>query len=92
LPKDARLIARDWRLWPQKRVKDIIWAADLVQCVRDDVHIPDYRDGPQRWRLEKYAEQVTVAERVRFSANEVTCLVSLRLLDYSCSQQLRGTV
>ena len=37
LPPDARLIGAVGRLWPQKRVKDLIWAADLLKVVRDDV-------------------------------------------------------
>ena len=26
-------------LWPQKRIKDLIWAADLLKVIRDDVHL-----------------------------------------------------
>lgn len=66
LPADARLIAAIGRLWPQKRVKDLIWAADLLKCVRDDVHLLIIGDGPQRWRLERYRDQVEIRDRVHF--------------------------
>lgn len=58
VPSSAKLVAMIGRLWPQKRVKDIIWAAELLKVVRDDVHALIIGDGPQRWRLERYCEQV----------------------------------
>ena len=43
LPADARLIGAINRLWPQKRIKDLIWAADLLK-VRPRRHAPaDHR-------------------------------------------------
>jgi len=64
LPPDARLIGAINRLWPQKRIKDLIWAADLLKCIRDDTHLLIIGDGPQRWRLERYCDQVEIADRV----------------------------
>lgn len=66
LPDDAKLIGAIGRLWPQKRVKDLIWATDLLKCIRDDTHLLVIGDGPQRWRLEKYARQANVPEKVHF--------------------------
>jgi glycosyltransferase involved in cell wall biosynthesis len=66
LPRDARLIGAVNRLWPQKRVKDLIWAADLLKCVRDDAHLLIIGDGPHRWRLQRYRDQVEIADRVHF--------------------------
>ncbi len=64
LPEDARLIGAIGRLWPQKRLKDLIWAADLLKSARDDSHLLIIGDGPQRWRLERYRDQNLVADRV----------------------------
>jgi glycosyltransferase involved in cell wall biosynthesis len=64
LPSDARLIGAIGRLWPQKRVKDLIWAADLLKSARDDSHLLVIGDGPQRWRLARYRDQNEVADRV----------------------------
>lgn len=66
LPQNSKLIGAIGRLWPQKRVKDIIWSADLIKCVRDDVHYLIVGDGPQRCRLERYAEQCEVSDKVHF--------------------------
>ncbi len=66
LPVDARLIGAVNRLWPQKRIKDLIWATDLLKCVRDDAHLLIVGDGPQRWRLERYRDQVKIGDRVHF--------------------------
>jgi glycosyltransferase involved in cell wall biosynthesis len=64
LPPESRLIGAVNRLWPQKRIKDLIWAADLLKCVRDDAHLLIIGDGPQRWRLERYRDQIEIADRV----------------------------
>jgi glycosyltransferase involved in cell wall biosynthesis len=66
LPEQARLIGTVGRLWPQKRVKDLIWAADLLKVVRDDVHLLIVGDGPQRDRLERYRRQIRIEDRVHF--------------------------
>lgn len=66
LPADAKLIGAVGRLWPQKRVKDLIWATDLLKCIRDDAHLLVIGDGPQRSRLEKFARQAHVADKVHF--------------------------
>lgn len=66
LPTDARLIAAVGRLWPQKRIKDLIWATDLLKCIRDDAHLLIIGDGPQRWRLERFSQQCGNEDRVHF--------------------------
>jgi glycosyltransferase involved in cell wall biosynthesis len=66
LPPDAKLIGAVGRLWPQKRIKDLIWAADLLKVLREDVHLLIIGDGPQRWRLERYRDQVRIPDRVHF--------------------------
>lgn len=66
LPPDARLIGAIGRLWPQKRVKDLIWAMDLLKSARDDAHLLVVGDGPERWRLERYRDQNQIADRVHF--------------------------
>ncbi len=66
LPPDARVILAVNRLWPQKRIKDLIWAADLLKVLRDDTHLLIAGDGPQRWRLERFREQVEITDRVHF--------------------------
>jgi glycosyltransferase involved in cell wall biosynthesis len=66
LPSNSRLIGAVGRLWPQKRIKDLIWAADLLKSTRDDTHLLIVGDGPQRSRLERYRDQNQIADRVHF--------------------------
>ncbi len=66
LPPGARLIAAVNRLWPQKRVKDLIWAADLLKIVNPEAHLLIVGDGPQRWRLERYRDQCEIRDCVHF--------------------------
>ena len=66
LPAGSRLIGGIGRLWPQKRVKDLIWAADLLKVIRDDVHLLLIGDGPQRARLERFRDQVRIGDKVHF--------------------------
>jgi glycosyltransferase involved in cell wall biosynthesis len=66
LPADARLIGAIGRLWPQKRVKDLIWAVDLLKSARDDAHLLIIGDGPLRWRLERYRDQNQITDHVHF--------------------------
>jgi glycosyltransferase involved in cell wall biosynthesis len=66
LPAESRLVALVGRLWPQKRVKDAIWAADLLKVIRDDVHLLVIGDGPQRDRLRRYRDQCLIGDKVHF--------------------------
>jgi glycosyltransferase involved in cell wall biosynthesis len=66
LPAHSRLIGAVGRLWPQKRIKDLIWAADLLKSTRDDTHLLIIGDGPQRERLIRYREQNHITDRVHF--------------------------
>ena len=66
LPKETKLIGLIARLWPQKRIKDAIWAADLLKVIRDDVHLLIIGDGPHRRRLETYRNQAEIVDKVHF--------------------------
>jgi glycosyltransferase involved in cell wall biosynthesis len=66
LPDDARIVGLVGRLWPQKRVKDAIWAADLLKVIRGDVYLLILGDGPHRLRLEKFRDQCEIRDKVRF--------------------------
>jgi glycosyltransferase involved in cell wall biosynthesis len=66
LPADARIVGAVNRLWPQKRVKDLIWAADLLKVIRPDVHLLIIGDGPHRDRLLRFRRQVVIEDKVHF--------------------------
>ena len=66
LPEQSRLIGLVGGLQPQKRVKDAIWAADLLKVIRDDVHLLVIGDGPHRDRLYRFRDQVVIRDKVHF--------------------------
>ena len=66
LPEDCYLVGVVGRLWPQKRIKDAIWAADLLKVIRDDVYLLIVGDGPHRDRLRRFRDQVEIRDRVHF--------------------------
>ncbi len=87
VPPESFLLTSLARLWPQKRLKDLIWATDLISCQYDHVHLVVAGDGPERERLEQFAHEAKVADRVHFvghvedptsllQATDLFCLVS----------------
>ncbi len=66
LPIETRLIGAVGRLWPQKRYKDLIWAAELLKVIRSDTHLLILGDGPQRRILERFCENIGITDRVHF--------------------------
>jgi glycosyltransferase involved in cell wall biosynthesis len=66
IPETAQWVGAVGRLWPQKRLKDAIWAMDIVKVVRDDVYLLIVGDGPERAKLERFVWQIKIEDRVRF--------------------------
>jgi glycosyltransferase involved in cell wall biosynthesis len=67
IPRRSKLVGIMGPLIREKRIKDAIWAIDLLSCVRDDVHLVVLGDGGSiRADLETFARQVEVDDRVHF--------------------------
>jgi len=66
LPPDAKLIGIIARLVPETRVKDLIWAADLLRVLHDNLRVLIVGDGPMRTQLEEYARLASDLEHIRF--------------------------
>ena len=66
LPSGVRLLGAIGRLWPQKRLKDLIWTFELVHVLHEDARLIVIGDGPLRRQLERYAQLVSARERVMF--------------------------
>ncbi|WP_168565973.1 glycosyltransferase family 4 protein [Crateriforma spongiae] len=64
---NRRIILAVGRLWPQKRYRDLIWAAELVATVREDTTLVIIGDGPQRGELLRHRDAVTRPDRVWFA-------------------------
>lgn len=54
------------RLWPQKRYRDLIWAAELIGALRGDTTLVIVGDGPQQAELIRHRDAVTSDQRARF--------------------------
>lgn len=81
LPSDTLLVGAVGRLWPQKRYKDLIWAAELLKSARDDVHFLIIGEGPQRWRLERFIRQIELGDRMHLLGERQDVPQILRHLD-----------
>ncbi|MCC7474169.1 MAG: glycosyltransferase [Pirellulales bacterium] len=66
LPSDARLIGVVGQLVPAKRVKDLLWAADLLRVLHDNLRLLVVGAGPLRPQLEEYARLASDLEHIRF--------------------------
>jgi glycosyltransferase involved in cell wall biosynthesis len=66
LPEDARLIGVIGRLVPENRVKDLIWAADLLRVLHNNVRLLILGGGPLRAQLEEYARLASDLDHIRF--------------------------
>ncbi|MEM9364916.1 MAG: glycosyltransferase [Planctomycetota bacterium] len=67
IPEESQLILSVGRLWPQKRVRDLIWAGELVATVREKVHLVVVGDGPQRSDLLGHRDRVSTVDHVTFT-------------------------
>jgi glycosyltransferase involved in cell wall biosynthesis len=66
LPTDAKLIGVIARLAPEKRVKDLIWAADLLRVLHDNLRVLVIGDGPLRDSLTEYARKASDLDHIQF--------------------------
>ncbi len=66
IPREAMMVAVVGPLTPEKQIKELIWATELLKVARQPVYLAVIGNGPHRWRLERYSRQVRVSERVRF--------------------------
>ena len=62
-----KLILAVGRLWPQKRYRDLIWAAELLGSMRLDTSFVIVGDGPQRGELLRNRDALTKSEHTRFA-------------------------
>jgi glycosyltransferase involved in cell wall biosynthesis len=66
LPENSRLIGLITRLTSRHRVKDAIWAADLLKVIRKDVHLLIIGEGQDREQIRRFRDQVRIPDFVHF--------------------------
>lgn len=89
IPQGARLVLWAGRLLPRKRLRDAIWASDLLKVIRDDVHLLLAGDGPEYQRLRRYQQNVRIGDRVHFLGSrwDVPSLMAAADCLWCCSQE-----
>ena len=63
---DKKIIISIGRLWAQKGYKDLLWAAELLRVLREDICYVIIGDGPDRERLELYRDNIRGASQIFF--------------------------
>jgi glycosyltransferase involved in cell wall biosynthesis len=81
LSEPCRLVGLVGPLVEHERVKDAIWAADLLKVIRDDVHLLICGDGPHRDRLLRFRDQVRIGDKVHFPSEWSDVLDGFSYLD-----------
>ena len=64
LPDSVYLAIAFAPLQPRFRLKDLVWATDLLTCIRDDFHFLIVGRGTQKSRLRKFASQTEAGSHV----------------------------
>ena len=64
-------------LEPRTRLKDLIWATDLLSCVRDDVHLVIFGEGSQHQRLLQFADCTAAADHIHFAGSPPSAMEML---------------
>lgn len=63
---EKRIILSIGRLWAQKGYKDLLWAAELLRVMREDICYVIMGDGPDRERLELFRDNIRGASQIFF--------------------------
>jgi glycosyltransferase involved in cell wall biosynthesis len=66
LPSSIHLAVAHAPLEPRFRLKDLVWATDLLHCVRDDFHLLIVGAGQQGQRLKRFHRQTKAIGHVHF--------------------------
>ena len=83
-PDNAFVAGYIGRLAEQKRVRDLIWAVETLRQIRPQLRLVILGDGPERARLEEFAQAVDCAEHVRFLGHRDDASAWLPLFDVFC--------
>jgi glycosyltransferase involved in cell wall biosynthesis len=81
LPPNAKLVGYVGRLARQKRIDDLLWAAQVLRQADERAYFLIIGDGPERDRLVRHARDVECAAHVRFLGHREDAASLLHLLD-----------
>ena len=66
IPDSDQTLGFIGRLWPQKRLDDLIWAADMLRIGGWGTHLLIVGDGPRRAALERFAHSLELEAKAHF--------------------------
>lgn len=66
LPPESYLAGYVGRLAPQKRVQDLVWSVETLRQIRPHFHLVVIGEGPERERLESFADAIGCSGNVHF--------------------------
>lgn len=84
------LIGTVARLLPGYQLKDLIWAVDLLCCIRDDIHLFIFGSGSQESCLRRFISKTASAEHIHLVLAESTDEMDLAALDCYWNGQLEA--
>lgn len=78
---DETVIGFVGRLWPQKRVHDLIWATDVLRIAGWKIHLLVVGEGPRKPALERFARNLELQDHVHFLGHRQNVATLLRQMD-----------
>jgi glycosyltransferase involved in cell wall biosynthesis len=69
VPPGTRVLMCVGPMTAHKGFKIAIWVLDILRFLYDDLHLVLVGDGPERGRLEQFARDLRIADRVHFLGN-----------------------
>lgn len=87
-PSEPWVIGLVARLWPQKRIKDALWAADQLKFSLMNFYLIIIGDGPEREALLRYRSDLQLQDRVILlgERNDVSRFLPAFDLLWNCSE------
>lgn len=81
------LIGLVGRFWPQKRIRDALWAADQIKFSQLNFYLLILGDGPERPELLRYRDDLQIEDRVLFlgERNDVSHFMPCFDILWNCS-------
>ncbi len=76
------------RLLPGYQLKDLVWAVDLLCCIRDDIHLFIFGSGPQEPSLRRFISKTASRQHIHLIPAESTDENDLAVLDCYWNAQL----
>ncbi|MEZ6095232.1 MAG: glycosyltransferase [Pirellulaceae bacterium] len=85
VPERAKVMITTAPLIANSNLKDLIWACDLLKCIRNDVHLVIVGNGSQRVELERFTRCTEVQRHVHFLAPTSATVDWIRASDIYCA-------